>query len=146
MALSDPAAEGGPGIRIWDMQTRSLWSHLDTSPLLDPTRISAQAFSPDGRLLAVGSQDGQVQIWGIVGTPFASGALLRVTASGDGLNLRDRPALEGSIRSQLHTGETLNLLEGPLVAGGFNWWRALTTDGREGWIVEVPEWYEIGES
>ena len=146
MALSDPAAEAGAAVYIYDLQTRALWSRLDTSPLIDPTRIAALAFSPDGRLLAVGSQDGQVQIWGVPGTPFTLGAQLSVTAAGDGLNLRDRPALEGSIRSQLHSGETLHLLEGPLLAGGFNWWRALTSDGREGWIVEVPEWYEIGKT
>ena len=84
-------------------------------------------------------------MWGITGAPFSRGAHLKVTDTGDGLNLRDRPALEGSIRSQLRTGETLTLLEGPVVAGGFNWWRILTGEGREGWIVEVPEWYEKGE-
>jgi hypothetical protein len=33
------------------------------------------------------------------------------------------------------------LQEGPLLAGGFNWWRVKTADGREGWIVEIPEWF-----
>ncbi|HMN62237.1 MAG TPA: SH3 domain-containing protein [Anaerolinea sp.] len=144
MALGDPAAQDGPGIYIWDLQTHTAWPAVNTAPLLDPTRISALAFSADGRLLAAGSEDGLIQIWGIPGTPFLQDAQLRVTESGDGANLRDRPALEGSIRSQLSTGETLRLLEGPVLAGGFDWGRVLTADGREGWIVEVPEWYETG--
>lgn len=145
MALSDPANPDGPGVGLWDLNTHSLLSRVETGPLLDPLHISSLAFSPDGRLLAVGSEDGQVELWGVTGGVFTSGAQLKVTDPGDGLNLRDRPALIGSIRSQLRKGETVTLVEGPVVAGGFNWWRVLTGEGREGWIVEVPEWYEKGE-
>ena len=145
MALSDPASPDGPGVGLWDLNTHSLLLRVETGPLLDPLRISSLAFSPNGRLLAVGSEDGQVELWGVTGGVFTSGAQLKVTDPGDGLNLRDRPALFGSIRSQLRKGETVTLVEGPVVAGGFNWWRVLTGEGREGWIVEVPEWYEKGE-
>ena len=145
MALSDPANPDGPGVGLWDLTTHSLLMRVQTGPLLDPLRISSLAFSPNGRLLAVGSEDGQVELWGVTGGLFTSGAQLKVTDPGDGLNLRDRPALFGSIRSQLRKGETVSLVEGPVVAGEFNWWRVLTGEGREGWIVEVPEWYEKGE-
>ena len=56
VALSDPASPDGPGMRLWDLQTRGLLARVETGPLLDPAHISALAFSPDGRLLAVGSE------------------------------------------------------------------------------------------
>ncbi len=145
LALSDPAHPDGPGVRLWDAQNGALLATLATAPALDPLRIASVAFSPDGRLLAIGSQDGALEVWGVSGGLFTAGAHLRVTEPGDGLNLRDRPALGGSIRSQLAKGEALTLLEGPVLAGGFNWWRIVTAQNREGWIVEVPEWFEKGE-
>lgn len=145
LALADPAQQDGAGVRLYRLQDGAFRHHLAADPAIQPGLISALAFSPDSRLLAVGSSDGQIQLWGIPGGLFEVDAILRVTEAGDGLNLRDRPALGGSIRSQLSEGDSLTLREGPLLAEGYNWWRAITGDGREGWIAEVTEWFEKGE-
>lgn len=145
LALNDPARQDSPGIHFFDPLAGAPLSWLDSPSAIDPGRIASLAFSADGRLLAIGSSDGQIQLWGVTGGLFALGAALRVAEAGDGLNLRDRPALGGSIRSQLSEGETLDLLEGPLLAEGYNWWRIRTGQGREGWIVEVSEWFTKGE-
>jgi WD40 repeat protein len=62
------------------------------------------------------------------------------TDNRDSLNLRADTAVNASIIERLIDGETVELLEGPIRADGYTWWRLRTAAGNEGWAVEsVPE-------
>ncbi|MBZ0279103.1 MAG: SH3 domain-containing protein [Anaerolineae bacterium] len=58
------------------------------------------------------------------------------TTEGEILNLRAEPTRESEILIYLEDDLTLILLEGPVEAEGFTWWRVRTPDGLEGWAVE----------
>lgn len=53
-------------LRLFDTQSGAMLAHLPTNP-----RVSRQIFSPDGRLLARGLDDGRVEIWHIGRTALA---------------------------------------------------------------------------
>lgn len=58
------------------------------------------------------------------------------TTEGEILNLREAPTRESEILIYLEDDLELLLLEGPLEAEGFVWWRVRMPDGLEGWAVE----------
>ena len=75
-------------------------------------------------------------------TPEAleSGVRVRVTI-GEGLtlNLRQEPTLgeAGVVLAELPPGTEADVLEGPVEANGFRWWKLRTDDGLVGWAVEA---------
>lgn len=56
-------------------------------------------------------------------------------APGDANNLRDIPARSGAKIGEIPGGEVFSVLEGPVCADGFNWWR-VTYGDLTGWTVE----------
>src|SRR5690606_32864659 len=78
--------------------------------------------------------------------PFCSGLLPtrltlnmrgRVTEEDDrSLNIREGAGTSARIVSQLFPDETFAVLEGPLCADGYTWYRVRARDGRNGWIAE----------
>lgn len=54
---------------------------------------------------------------------------------GDANNLRDQPARAGNRIGAIPGGEAFMVLEGPVCADGFNWWR-VDYGGLNGWTVE----------
>lgn len=54
------------------------------------------------------------------------------------LNLRSAPSLSSAVLALLAGGSQLTLLEGPLEAEGFVWWK-VRVGQREGWVVESLE-------
>lgn len=76
---------------------------------------------------------------------LAPGVMARVnTDNNDSLRVRAEPdpANAGNILESLDSGVMVELLEGPLQANGYTWWRVRTESGVEGWTVErVPEDY-----
>jgi hypothetical protein len=56
--------------------------------------------------------------------------------TGRTLNLRAQP--EVGAASDVELGETTEVLlvEGPILANGFRWWRVELADGQQGWLVE----------
>lgn len=79
--------------------------------------------------------------WWIVRGPFRAGDAHIISAAGDNLNLRAGPSLSDTVLAKLHTGAQITLLEGPVEADGYQWWKMRSEDGLEGWAVEVAEWY-----
>lgn len=62
------------------------------------------------------------------------------TSDGDTLNVRANPGITARVVIQLEDDTVVTLLEGPLDADGYTWWRIQTADGTQGWVVEsIPE-------
>ncbi len=80
--------------------------------------------------------------WLCVPWPAQPGAIFTVTPAGDNLNLRDAPALAGTILQKLQPGDTVTILSSPVQADGYTWWQMQAEDGTAGWAVNIPEWYE----
>lgn len=54
----------------------------------------------------------------------------------DELNLRAEPSAESDRVSILFRSDTLPVIDGPVDAEGFRWWKVRTFNGSEGWAVE----------
>jgi hypothetical protein len=68
---------------------------------------------------------------------FHAGQTVRVqTIDGEILNLRAEPTRKSEIVVYIEDDTHLELLEGPVEAEGFSWWRVRLPDGLEGWVVE----------
>ncbi len=68
-----------------------------------------------------------------------------ITEAGADLNLRDSPSLEGAVIRQLQINEYLWVVDGPVNADGFIWWKvalSMWADSVTGWVGESQEWYE----
>jgi len=77
---------------------------------------------------------------------FRVGDVYYITEAGDRLNLRARPSLNGAVLMQLNAGDYLHIVDGPVQADGYTWWKVqpYTWGGEEapaGWAVEDREWY-----
>jgi len=55
---------------------------------------------------------------------------------GDHLNVRRQPQVGDNILEQLQDGAIVLLLEGPVQAEGYTWWKVRTSSGIEGWVVD----------
>ncbi len=74
------------------------------------------------------------------------GSSYMITEWGDRLTVRDTPSMSGAFLTQLLQGDMVTILEGPVDAEDYYWWRLRTEDGIEGWAVEVYRWYQpVGE-
>ncbi|MEV6347635.1 hypothetical protein [Actinoplanes sp. NPDC051851] len=95
------AAGGDDGVRIWDAGTGEL---LTTLAVVDRLAVYALAFSPDGTMLAGGSQGGDVLLWHVATgapgpiLPGDGNAMLDVRFSPDGGTLTG-VSREGTVRS-----------------------------------------------
>lgn len=77
-------------------------------------------------------------------TPFGStNSLITVdsvavinTTSGDRLNMRSSPGLNGEIIARVDSGARVVILNGPIAADGFTWWEIRLPTGQTGWVVE----------
>ena len=109
-------------------------------------------FFPTEGVLAVSTTDG-IQLLDTVTkswTPklrfmFNLGYLYSITTEGDNLNFRTQPSANGDILRRLHTGEWFAVVDGPILAEDYVWWKVKMEDDTEGWIVEMPGWYEFAQ-
>jgi hypothetical protein len=120
------------------------------------------AWSPDGEyigfdifetdLYIVRAKDGRVIYhdptfynlvlnWITIPHPWVSGDVYSITQDGANLNMRDYPALNGTVLRKLHPGNKVTILSGPREADGYTWWQMQAEDGTIGWAVNIPEWY-----
>lgn len=75
---------------------------------------------------------------------IAIGKTIRITPDGDDTHLRDRPSVINSREVQrLRTGDTLTVIGGPTYSEYFLWWELRLPDGRTGWAVDVPAWWQV---
>lgn len=69
------------------------------------------------------------------GTALAVGQPARVTAPA-GLNMRDVAATSGALVLQLSTNQKVTVVEGPVDADNFRWWKVDDGLGNVGWVAE----------
>jgi len=77
---------------------------------------------------------------------FRAGDIYIITRAGENLNLRREPSRKSESIRKLQVGEYVMIVEGPIQAEGFTWWKLQADlhaqEPIEGWAVENPEWYE----
>jgi hypothetical protein len=69
------------------------------------------------------------------GTDLQVGQPARVIAAG-GLNIRETPSTGGTLVIQLGVGQRVDVIDGPVSADGFVWWRMDDGRGNVGWGAE----------
>jgi WD40 repeat protein len=115
-----------------------------------PYLVNDISFLSDGKLLIASTSEG-IQLLNVVDMSWmpdlrfilSFGYPYLITAEGDNLNLRTEPSLNGEIIRKLRTGESVSIIDGPKIADDYVWWKVKIADGTEGWIVEMPGWYEF---
>jgi hypothetical protein len=76
---------------------------------------------------------------------FRIGDVYLITEAGDKLNMRSNAGTNAAVLAQLHTGDYITILDGPVDSNGYTWWKVSSyMDGREGWVVENQDWFERG--
>lgn len=69
-----------------------------------------------------------------------------ITESGSDLKLRQEPSLQAEILDRLKEGEVIDVIEGPIEADEYLWWKVrVESDGQEGWVAENPGWFAPSE-
>lgn len=71
----------------------------------------------------------------VVSNVLAPGARARVTAPG-GLNYRESPSASAGLIGQFGTGQLVTILEGPVAADNFTWWRIDDGEANVGWAAD----------
>lgn len=121
VALPSAAATNTPEplVIVDATPTVSVTAPIATTPLTatQPTTTTSPAPAPTG------------------GNVLAVGSPARVTAP-DGLNLRTAASASGTLIVQLATGARVTVLEGPVQAENFTWWRIDNGAGQTGWVAE----------
>ena len=157
-----------PPIQIFDLKTRG-FRFLEIEDSYDG--IEDLLWSPDGKWLVysgIEHDDGTSDIFLIsvsgglpirlVDSPayarayfwltisafeFNIGSVYAITEAGANLNLSDAPSLNGTIVKKLLSGDVVTLIDGPVEADGYRWWKIrIDADGVEGWAVEHLDWYK----
>jgi hypothetical protein len=76
---------------------------------------------------------------------FRAGDWYKITAEGGKppLNVRANPSKSASVLNRLEQGAYIQLVEGPVLVDGANWWK-IRQDFSEaqGWVMENPAWFE----
>jgi Protein of unknown function (DUF3160)/Bacterial SH3 domain len=75
---------------------------------------------------------------------FRTGDIYIITKAGDELNVRDEPSTTAAVITQLKTGDYVEVVDGPVQANGYTWWKFKLYSGNvetTGWAVEDQEWY-----
>lgn len=78
----------------------------------------------------------------VVGGILTVGEPARITAAG-GLNIRQAPSTAGVLVTRLGFGQRLSVLEGPVSADGYIWWKLDDGQGNVGWAAQgdgAEEW------
>ncbi len=125
------------GAAIWTGAIRdSLVSVVWTSDLLavgtTPVTAWAQLAAPVDPLVDVPDTADAAP----AGPLTVGGRAVINTTGGDQLNVRSGAGTNFAIVVPLDAGTVVTILEGPVDANGFTWWRIRTDNGVEGWVIE----------
>jgi Tol biopolymer transport system component len=66
-----------------------------------------------------------------------------VITGGGFIDLHNMPSSASLVVGQLYEEEKFLVLEGPVDADGYYWWRVRAQDGVEGWLIEMAGWYTL---
>jgi WD40 repeat protein len=116
----------------------------------NPFLMADVDFLSDGRVLAVSTSDG-IQLLDIASMSWlpnlrfilSLGYPYTITSEGDNLNFRIEPSMNGEMIKKLRAGDWFGIIDGPKIVDGYVWWKVKIADDTEGWIVEMPAWYEF---
>jgi hypothetical protein len=112
------------------------WAQL-AEPVYAPGSTPFVAPAPDQPLLLSPAQAAQGDGTPTFATFLAVGGLARVnTTDGDQLNVRVGPGVNYQITAKLGDDAQVTLMEGPVNADGYTWWKVRTGSGIVGWCVE----------
>lgn len=105
--------------------------------------FTAQTYPAWGEVIASAAPADRPEVVGASASPTPNDTTLRAginaivnTTSGDSLNLRTDAGTQYQIRKKLPRGTDVIVIEGPVEAEGFNWWRVREPGGVEGWVVD----------
>lgn len=119
-------------------------------PPADPFLITDIVFILDGKTLAASTKEG-IQLLDIASMSWmphlrfilSLNYSYTIATEGDNLNFRTEPSMQGEILKRLHKGEWFFVIDGPKIVDEQVWWKVKIEDDSEGWIVEMPGWYEF---
>ncbi len=145
--LADPSASPAPSV-IWTgtpgQSVNLVWAgQIGTNPALAPAP-SVPEWTTVGDVMS--EIDALLSGGGSPAPTLSAPAVLTVggiatvrTTAGDSLNVRSGAGTSFAIIEKLQSGVSVTLLEGPVSANNFTWWRVRTPSGREGWVVESAD-------
>jgi WD40 repeat protein len=129
--------------------------------------VNGMAWSPDGKWIAcsfgieihlVPAQGGntvklvggdrEMRVIGWLSTyskpVFQKENHLFITGAGNNIRIRQSPSLQGMVVKQLISGDRVQIIDGPVEANGYRWWKLkVEGNGTVGWAVENPDWYAM---
>lgn len=132
--ISASLACGGFQVRVTPTPTLA----PGEAPTVEPTRVFASTLQP-----TVASAEPTSQAAPATATPAVTAAAgpaarqARVIASG-GLNLRDSAKAKGKKVGNLNAGAVAKVLEGPVKADNYDWYRVDAGGGVAGWVAAGP--------
>jgi hypothetical protein len=71
------------------------------------------------------------------------GQSVQVLLPGDRANLRAASDTGANRLQQVRSGTRMTVIGGPAYADYFVWWQFELGDGTQGWIVDVPGWFQV---
>jgi len=95
------------------------------------TQTISSGISPEGAT--------EPALWPLVSIHL--GWTYQVTELGKNLNIREQTSLSSQKLGSLMSKETFTVLDGPVIAEDYQWWKIKTKNEIIGWIVDVPGWY-----
>lgn len=110
--------------------------------LLEPDFALSLLPVSGGEPVVLAKDAGYIIGWFTVPTPFQVGEAWVITPAADKLDLRTAPSWSGRAVQRLEPGDGITILEGPVEAEGSRWWQVRSNKGMEGWVVDIPEWFE----
>ncbi len=123
-------------VSVWSSSTPEVNGQLVW--VSDSTPASTTTFQPWGQVQAPPPSDGSGVPAG--GSAYAVGATVQVqTTANDVLNLRSGPGVSFERLGIVAHGIIVTLVEGPVSADGFTWWRVRLPTGVEGWVVSQAD-------
>jgi uncharacterized protein YgiM (DUF1202 family) len=125
----------GPGLNFDIVDRLEKWTQVT---------LLEGPFKADGYAWWKVVTDGGVEGWAVervdneqtLQLALIAGEEVFISGGDELLNVRSNAGRSNELLFQLEPNGTVTLLEGPVEADGFDWWKIRTSDGREGWVVD----------